>query len=450
MIDNIIAFVPLAFLIATALITKKMAESMISAALLAVVIYYKQHCITGLVDTLYDTLSNPSFQFIIIIVILFGGVNSLLQESGALIGFGNSVSKFADGPRKPLVLSWLMAVAMFVDDFMAIMTATVTMKGTTDRNRIPREHTAFTINTVACSAPLVIPFSSWTAFTMGLLAQYDMGYDTYVSAVPYMFYPIIMIVVPLLLAVGALPKVGPLKTSYKRVEDGGPLCVKEQKGASIIDIEIKEDGEEAHALYAIIPILFIIIGVFLFDKNLIYGLILGLAAQFVLYVILGKMDISGFFEFFFDGAKSMLTLIIIVCFGFSLSSINQKLGLFDILIGGIGRGFPVWLIPVIVFVVVGFTVFATAGCWVMQVIAMPIFVPLGAAIGCPMSYILAAMMSGTSLGYATCFYADALFLTSAGTGVSNIRIVQTSLPYALPVAAVTTACYLILGFLMLA
>lgn len=51
-----------------------------------------------------------------------------------------------------------------------------------------------------------------------------------------------------------------------------------------------------------------------------------------------------------------------------------------------------------------------------------------------------AVMSGIGLGYSTCFYADAVFMTTAGTGVSNITIIKATLPYAAGAAAGFLLC----------
>ena len=91
MADIILTLLPLTFLIATALITKKMAESMIAAALLAMVILYRGDFLGGTIDSLYNTLSNSSYQFVIFILVGFGGMIKLLQESGALSGFNNKL-----------------------------------------------------------------------------------------------------------------------------------------------------------------------------------------------------------------------------------------------------------------------------------------------------------------------------------------------------------------------
>lgn len=59
--------------------------------------------------------------------------------------------------------------------------------------------------------------------------------------------------------------------------------------------------------------------------------------------------------------------------------------------------------------------------------AIPVFVPLALSMGVMAPVIIAAVMSGIGLGYSTCFYADAVFMTTAGTGVSNITIIKATL-----------------------
>ena len=95
----------------------------------------------------------------------------------------------------------------------------------------------------------------------------------------------------------------------------------------------------------------------------------------------------------------------------------------------------------------GLTVFAVGGCWVVMTIAIPVFVPLALSVGVSAPVIIAAVMSGIALGYSTCFYADAMFMTTAGTGVSNITVIRTTLPYAFGAAAVSFIGFLLLGLL---
>ena len=83
----------------------------------------------------------------------------------------------------------------------------------------------------------------------------------------------------------------------------------------------------------------------------------------------------------------------------------------------------------------------------MQVLSIPIFIPLAFTMGVNPAVIIAAIMSGVTCGCNICFYADPIFMTSAGTGLSNMKLVRTTAPYALFAGAVTAAGYLIVGMM---
>lgn len=410
------------------------------------VLLHRQHFLTGTIDAIYGALSNSSYQFVLCIIIGFGGMITLFQESGALMGFRDLLLKIATGPKRTL-LAWLMSVIMFVDEYLNALTVTFSMREITDKNRIPREHLALQANIMACCLCMTIPFSSWTAFSVGLVSEYDLGFQDYLRAIPYMFYPLAMMLLCLLLALGVFPKLGVLKQAYQRVRGGGPAFEKDEKSEKLVDIDDVDESKVSSAWNAIVPLAVLVGGTILFDNDLIHGMVLAIIAQFLLYTIQKIMTMGQFFEHFFNGAKGMTSLAIVVCFGFMLSEANRELGLFGILINGIGSTVPAFLVPPLAFLLVGLTVFAVGGCWVVMTIAIPVFVPLALSMGVVAPVIIAAVMSGIALGYSTCFYADAVFMTTAGTGVSNITIIKSTLPYAIGVSVLTIVGFLLCGLM---
>lgn len=398
MAEIIMAFAPLVFLIVYALKTRKMADAMILATLLAMVLLHRQHFLTGAIDALYGALSNSSYQFVLCITTGFGGMITLFQESGALMGFRDLLLKAARGPKRTLVLAWVMSAVMFVDEYLNALAVTFSMREITDRNRIPREHLAVQANVMACCLCMTVPFSSWTAFTVGLVSEYGLGFGDYLRAIPYMLYPLCMMLVCLLLAVGAFPKAGVLKRAYRRVESGGPAFERDEKAEKLVDVADVDESRASSAWNAVVPLAVLVGGTIIFDNDLIHGMVLAIIAQFLLYVPQKLMTVGRFFEHFFNGAKGMTSLAIVVCFGFMLSEANRQLGLFDILINGIGSTVPGYLVPPLAFLLVGATVFAVGGCWVVMTIAIPVFVPLALSMGVTAPVIIAAVMSGIGLG----------------------------------------------------
>jgi Na+/H+ antiporter NhaC len=173
-----------------------------------------------------------------------------------------------------------------------------------------------------------------------------------------------------------------------------------------------------------------------------------LAVQGLMYIGQNIMTSKEFVEHCFEGAKSMLTMAIIVLFAMTLSAANKELGFFEIVIGGAGRAVPPVLLPATAFVIVAAATFATAGYWVIQVLSIPIFIPLALSLNVNPALVIAAIMSGVTFGCSFCFYADPVFMTAAATGISNLRIIKLSSPYALSCAALAVIGYVIAGILM--
>lgn len=288
MLHTVMAFLPLAFLIVYALKTRKMADAMVLATLLAVLLVHRQHFFTGLIDAMYTTLGNSSYQFALCSILGFGGMISLFQASGGLMGFRDLLAKAANTPRKTLLLAWLLSVIMFVDEYLNALTTTICLRDISDKNRLPREHLAVQTNIMACCLCVTVPFTSWTAFSVGLISDFGLGFTDYLQAVPFMFYPL-------------------------------------------------------------------------------------------------------------------------------------------------------------AFVLVGLTVFAVGGCWAVMTIAIPVFIPMGLAAGVAAPLMIAAVMSGVTLGYSLCFYADAVLMTTAGSGVSNLTTIRAATPYALAVGGLSVIALLVAG-----
>jgi Na+/H+ antiporter NhaC len=84
----------------------------------------------------------------------------------------------------------------------------------------------------------------------------------------------------------------------------------------------------------------------------------------------------------------------------------------------------------------------------MQVISVPIFLPLAFALNVYPPVIVAAIMSGVSFGCCYCFYSDNIIMTAASTEVSNFRQTKVGTSYMVPCAVLSFVCYLAAGFLL--
>ncbi len=446
---GIISCIPITVLMAGMLLTKRITEMMVAASLLGAILIHKGNFFSGYIEMIYGTLGNSSYHFVLFILMGFGGMIKLFQESGALLGFRRSLSKYIKGQRAPLIAAWFMAFVMFVDDYLCALAVSFSMREITDENRIPREHLAFQTNVMSACVCILVPFSSWVAFTTGLLGEQGASFADYLKGIPFMFYPLLMALLSMLLTLGMVPKVGSLKKSYERVQQGGPLLPNEKGSSSIVNLEMENEVKESSALNIVLPLVVMIGVVLIYDNDLVHGIFACIAVQAVMYVGGKLMSLSQFVDAFYEGAKSMCSMAILVCFAFTLSTANETMGFFDFLIGGISRNMPPELIPALIFVAVGLAVFATAGYWIIQIIAIPVFVPLAVTVGLPIPMAIGAVMSGVAFGGNFCFYSDIIFMTSAGTGISNMRQVKVAAPYVLTVTALTLAGYVALGYMIM-
>lgn len=69
----IAAFLPLTVLIATAIITRNIMGSMTGAVALAMVLLYRENILGGTIQAFYKALADTSFQFCLVMIVLFGG-----------------------------------------------------------------------------------------------------------------------------------------------------------------------------------------------------------------------------------------------------------------------------------------------------------------------------------------------------------------------------------------
>ncbi|MBQ5955597.1 MAG: hypothetical protein IJL49_06555 [Firmicutes bacterium] len=442
-----ISCLPIIVLIVGALLTKRIMEMLLLATFTGVIILYKGSFLEGFVTVLYETFSSWSLQFVFIILFTFGGLIKLFQTSGAISGFGDILSKYASGKKRPLLLAWILGILMFVDDFLNVLTVGFSLRDLTDRNGIPREHLAMQAAAVAAAMCCLVPFSSWAGFHIGLISEEGLGFVDYAKAIPFMFFPIIAVLCCLLLDLGIIGKFGALKESYKRIADGGST-VPEAEGSGMLSMETEDDVPATSAWNVAIPLLALIVGTLVFDCDLAYGCVISIIVQMLMYMFQKIMTPVKYVDDFLDGAKSMFPLMVLVTFAFTLSNVNGKLGFFEYMITKIGALVPGELLPAMTFLLVAAATFATAGYWSMQVISVPIFLPLAFALGVYPPVIVAAIMSGVSFGCCYCFYSDNIIMTAASTEVSNFRQTKVSTSYMIPCAVLAFLCYIAAGFLL--
>lgn len=371
---------------------------------------------------------------------------SLLVSS--LMGFRKSMERVCATPSKTLFFTWLLGAIIFIDDYLNALAVSVSMKGISDRQKIPREHLAYTVNCMGACVCVMIPVSSWSAFSIGCLGEYHLTAADYYRAIPLMFYPICAILICLLLGTGKFPKLGKIRSAYQRVEKGGDMLEAAKSAGNLISMDLEQKGPlcERPVRYFLIPMAVLFAGTIFSGNDIMIGLLLALAVMLVMYRAGNIFTVEESVKLFLKGVESMAGLLFNIAMAFMIQAACEKMGFADYVIGNFIRMMAPQWIPVTAFLIVGGMAFLAASFWTLIVITFPVFIPMAVQVGINPSLVIAAVMSGVALGSQACVYSDAVFMVAAGTGVTNDVQFRTVLPYVGIGAGIVSVLFLMAGY----
>jgi tetracycline resistance efflux pump len=199
------------------------------------------------------------------------------------------------------------------------------------------------------------------------------------------------------------------------------------------------------------------------SKALFYSIVFTLAASYVYFIIRGLLTIGKSSEAIVDGLKSMVPAILILTMAWSIGFIIKKapadggVGLADFLSRAVVDGrFPLWALPVVVFLISCVISFATGTSWGTMAIMIPIAFPIAHALALKAGFnveavmnatliSVAAVMSGAVFGDHCSPISDTTILSSTGAACPHLEHVATQMPYAVFLAFCTLLGLLVAG-----
>ena len=438
--------VPILVLIIGASITQKMPEMLMLAALIGAIILKHVGFFSEYINLMYAALSNESFQFILLILVASGAMIKLLEQSGAMLGFRNMISRWANTKHKTLLFTWILGWIVFNDDYLNALAVGTTMRDITDNYKIPREHLAYAVNCMGACVCVLIPFSSWAAFGVGTFKDFGFTFIDYVHSIPFMFYPISAVVISILVGLDIIPKLGGMKKAYKRVEESGTVQVIDD--TSSMPAKTDEKIKATSPLNFFIPMLTLIVVMIWCDNELIHGMLAAIIVQAILYIPQKIMSVNVFMKNMFEGIVSMAMVSFVVGLAIMMNVVNMKLGFSQYVIALLSGVIPAQLLPMITFLLVALVAFASGSFWPLIIIVSPVFLPMAASLHVSPLPIIAAMMSGIALGSQCCLYSDAVFMTAAVSGVPNVIQFRSIALYVLIGIVISAALFCAVGFVM--
>lgn len=452
--DNygIITLLPPLLIIVFALITKKTFEALVLGGLVGCVIAYGTGFFGKYLDFAYETMSDTGNIWVILTVGIFGSFIAIMRKAKATSGFTALVLKYSNTEKKSMMISWIMGIIIFVDEYLNVLTIGNVMRTVCDKQKTPREMLAYVIDSTGVPVCMLIPISTQAVYWAGMLAEEKElaylgdGMDIFIKTIPFSFYAMAATVIVPLVILGIIPKIGPMKKAYQRTLETG-MTYSEASKRFNMDVD---DGETAKSSLwdFFLPMIALIAGTFYFDVDLLYGVIIATVVASAMYLIRRKITFNEFSEAFITGFADMFLMFAIIVSALTLQKVLAAIGMSDFIVTSVAPYMNAALLPAMAFLIVAVLSFVTGSCWGVPAVTLPIIVPLGIAVGSDPILTVAAILSSATFGAHACFYSDATVLSSSAAGIENMEHALTQIPYALIAGGLAIIGFLITGFVM--
>ena len=479
-IDGFACVIPTLVVLVLAVLSKRTIEPLMGGTVVGLFMLAPTELLTNFTDVVLTVMQDETIGWVIIVCGLMGGLIALLARIGGASAFGRLASHRIGTRSSALLATWLLGLAVFIDDYLNALAISSSMKRLTDRFRVSREMLAYVVDSTAAPICVLVPLSTWTVFFSAVLedsaaAESGRGLAVYIGAIPYMFYAWAAVAIVPLVIVGAIPLFGPMKEAERQVRpierSGEPVPGADgvaSSGAKGIappgtDGSVLPDADgiaspdpdgttspraelRGAVLNFIVPILSLVGFTWYLGADILKGVIVALVLTVVLVAVQRLLSVTEVFDTILEGFKSMLLPLGTVVAGFMLKEVNDQLGLAPYVIGVVQPLMTPEFLPLVTFLTIALIAFATGSFWGIIVVAMPIVIPLAEAVNADLSLVIGALISASAFGSHTCFYGDSTVLSAHGSGCGAIDHALTQLPYALLAAGVASVAFVVAGY----
>ena len=405
---------------------------------------------------------------ILVFLVLLGALVSMMNKTGASAAFGRWASTHIKSRVGAQVCTVVLGMLIFVDDYFNCLTVGSVMKPVTDAKKVSRAKLAYLIDATAAPICIIAPVSSWAAAVAGFAkgAGAESGFSLFINAIPWNFYAILTIAMMFFLAFSGFD-FGLMKKHETNALAGDLFT----SGGAIGDDEFKNANPKGRVYDLVVPVVFLIAacvvgmiysgGFFGEDKpgfiqafsdsdasvGLVYGSAVTIVFAVIYFLCRRVISFKDCMDSLPEGFKAMVPAILILCSAWTLKAMTDSLGakvFISQIINGPAAGLQNFL-PAIIFVIAIVLAFSTGTSWGTFGILIPIVL---AASPAPESTIIcvSACMAGAVCGDHCSPISDTTIMASAGAGCNHVNHVNTQLPYALLVAAVSFVAYLVAPF----
>ncbi|MEG0027228.1 MAG: Na+/H+ antiporter NhaC family protein [Raoultibacter sp.] len=510
------SIIPPILALGLALITKEVYSSLIIGVFSGMVIY--QFTLNGagfeqLIDSFTMVPGMMAEQIgangaLLLFLALLGALTVVIAIAGGSKAYGEWVSGHIKNARVAQLMTAVLGIIIFVDDYFNCLTVGAVMRPVTDRFHISHEKLAWIIDSTAAPVCIIAPVSSWAVAVGGYLGE-D-GFSTFVASIPYNFYALLTIIMVFFICATNFD-FGPMKLAETDSQclgvekhcipgEASPLAVLSTIGVAdktdihsesrpnIPTVVAQEEALDAAAESAleeytgldvsekgrvfdlVIPIVVLIIFSILgmaytggffqgvdfptaVGEDPVAGLCIGVCVALLvaaaMFLPRGLMKLTEFVEGIAEGVRSMIGAIMILVLAWSLGgACRYLLGTGEFVSGFLnGIGVDLSMLPVVIFIVAAFIGFSMGTSWGTIALILPIVIGVFPTTSPLFLVAVGATLGGAVYGDHVSPISDTTILSSAGAKCNHLRHVATQLPYATMVMVICIIGYVIAGLL---
>ena len=191
--------------IVLALISKEVYSSLFLGCLVGALLvsnYHPWETLVQLVEGdngIVTTVSDSGNIAIIVFLVVLGIMVDLMNKTGGSEAFGRWAKKTVKSRAGAQLMTMLLGVLIFVDDYFNCLTVAAVMRPVTESHHISRAKLAYIIDSTAAPVCMIAPVSSWAAAVSGYVNSENVsGIQMFIRQIPWNYYcllTLLMIVV---------------------------------------------------------------------------------------------------------------------------------------------------------------------------------------------------------------------------------------------------------------
>ena len=466
--------------IVLALISKEVYSSLFLGCLVGALLYTQfapWDTIVTLVGADYgiiSVLADSGNMGIIVFLVTLGIMVDLMNKGGGSEAFGRWAKKTVHTRCGAQLLTMLLGVLIFVDDYFNCLTVGAVMRPVTESHKISRAKLAYVIDSTAAPVCMIAPVSSWAAAVSGYVQSPSInGIELFLKQIPWNYYCLLTLLMIVVISVLNIDYGSMLTHEYNAQVKDDLFTTPERPFAGADDYEAPSKGKSS-VLDLLVPVIVLIAVCIIslvysggyFDGGMTFmeafsaasagaalaiGGLIGCVFTFVYFWLRGAIGFEKSFESVPQGFIQMIAPILILTFAWTLCSFTRNaMYSADFVSNAMANvGDLRMFLPAIIFIIGAAIGFATGTSWgtigIMAPIVVSVFNYDAEPILCTIG--LAAACSGGVMGDHCSPISDTTIMASAGAHCYHLNHVFTQIPYALTVAGVSFVSFILAGLI---